>query len=58
MFSGCKSKQSSLVLKIQIFHSIVSAPLISLFAGKNKTFPLQVAAGDSVRKTIGQSMNC
>lgn len=43
------------VLRTHIFHSITlsSLPL----TGKSITFPPQVAAGESVRKVIPQSMN-
>lgn len=56
--SGCRSKLSSLVLKIQIFHFIGSSELRPPFTGNSKSFPPHLAAGDSVMKEIPQSMNC
>lgn len=56
--SAWRSKLSNRVLRIQNFHSIVSLPPCSVLIGKKRTFPRQVAPGDSVRNTIGQSMNC
>lgn len=54
--SGCKSRSSSFVLRIQIFHWIAS--LSSLVTGKSKALPLHVAAGELVLKLSEQSMNC
>lgn len=56
--SGCRSKLSSLVLKIQIFHFIGSSELRPLFTGNSNIFPPHLAAGDSVLKEIPQSMKC
>lgn len=54
-FSGCTSRFSSVVLRTQIFHSVMLL-LLLLLTGKSITFPPQVAAGEPVRKTIPQSM--
>lgn len=55
-FSGCRSRSSSFVLRIQIFHWISSSS--SFLTGKSKALPLHVAAGELVLKLSEQSMNC
>lgn len=52
--SDWTSKLSSLVLKIQIFHSTES----SFFTGRRTNFPLHTAAGELVLNNSPQSINC